>query len=77
MTHETKKDETMKTEQRTAGQVVQEQNIIILRAIQLMQQDLREMDSTISPETDNWGDVSKYAHVADIAHMIVRRHEEV
>ena len=71
------KGETMTaTQKQTACEVVQEQHATILKAIQLLQGDLDVMTSEISPSTESWLDVSKFAHVADIARGIIERYDE-
>ena len=70
----------MKTE--TAGEADgnrgadQAQHLSILEAIRLLQTDLDAMTSEISPETESWRDVSRYAHVAEIARSVITRYSE-
>jgi hypothetical protein len=76
-TQTTLKGETMATtNEKTASEVVQEQHAAILHAIQLLQNDLNEMTSKISPTTESWRDVVEYAHVAEMARGIIERYEE-
>jgi len=66
----------MKTEQLKAAKVIQNQHMTIQEAIALLQADLDAMTSTIHPDTPNWGDVSRFAHVADMAGGIIEQYEE-
>jgi len=65
----------METKQ-AASEVIWDQHVTICKAIAYLQNDVDAMTSEIHPDTTSWRDVSKYAHVADIAAGIVARYEE-
>jgi len=41
-----------------------------------LQGDLDAMTSDIDPDTESWRDVSKFAHVAEMARGVIERYEE-
>jgi len=56
--------------------VIFHQHSTILKAIALLQGDLDAMTSDIDPDTESWRDVSKFAHVAEMARGVIERYEE-
>ena len=66
----------MKTATQAPADVIFDQHSTILEAIALLQGDLDAMTSDIDPDTESWRDVSKFAHVAEMARGIIERYEE-
>jgi len=66
----------MNTPTQTAADVIFDQHSTILEAIALLQGDLDAMTSDIDPDTESWRDVSKFAHVAEMARGVIERYEE-
>lgn len=61
---------------RTASDVIADQHSTIREAIALFQIELDAMTSCVDPDTESWRDVSKFAHVADMARDVVESYEE-
>lgn len=65
----------------TPSEAVSAQHVTISQAIQLLQNELDSMTDGRDPDdavirTESWQDVSKYAHIADMARGIIARFEE-
>jgi len=60
----------------TPAKVIQRQHTIIAEAIELLQKDLDNLTDQINPETTNWRDAIKFAHVADMARYIIAQYGE-
>ena len=75
-TTNTTKGETMSTPTQLPADVIFDQHSAILEAIALLQGDLDAMTSDIDPDTESWRDVSKFAHVAEMARGIIERYED-
>jgi len=60
----------------TPSETVQKQHAEILRAIELLQNDLNEMTGSVDPKTESWRDVAEYAHAAEAARTVIAAYGE-
>ncbi len=60
----------------TPAEAVQTQMLCIQRAIELLQDDLDELTSTIDPETAKWIDTATFSHASGLAQGIIAVYAE-
>jgi hypothetical protein len=66
----------MTTATNAAGEILQDQHMAILSAIQYLQGTLDEMTGSVDPFDAEWSDVGKYAKASDLAKEVVQAYEE-
>jgi hypothetical protein len=59
-----------------ASDAILEQHMMIEKAIRLLQSDLEALEGTVSPNSESWVDVAKFAKTADIARGIINSYTE-